>query len=58
MRGKRSLTAELLALRAELHSDYEDRILDVLGKLYGLVSALQMQMRMGDFERSSAEAQD
>lgn len=46
MSKHQSLTSELLALRIEDHSAYEDHLLDVIGKLYGLISALQMALRV------------
>lgn len=46
MSKHQSLTTELLALRIEDHSAYEDHLLDVIGKLYGLISALQMALRV------------
>lgn len=56
MSQKHTVKRELLALREEAQTAFEHHAVDVLAKLYGLVSALNLQRRIDgevEFERSS-----
>lgn len=44
--SKHTLTADLIYLRSVARTKFEHELVSVLGKQYGLITALQLQMRL------------
>ena len=56
--GKHSITAELRALREGAATKHEHDTVNLLGKLYGLISAQQFQIRILSGDDSYGQAHE